>query len=136
MYGKTHTHLVDPDSFFPVQATLLASPPALFGATTHAKDDVARFPIWTFVALALEHDFVALGRTGGYLEGELRRVVEHLVAGARGALSDDHAAAPTASVARHLRLREHTGEDLLFDHAHAAPAALGTWVDVAVRGGA
>jgi hypothetical protein len=126
------THLVDSDSLFPVQAALLASPSAPLGATTHAKDNVARFPIWTFVALAFKHDFVALGRATGHLERELRRVLEYLVAGARGALSDDDAAAPVAYIARYLRLREHAREDLLFDDAHAAPTALGTWVDVAV----
>ena len=79
---------------------------------------------------------MALGRAAGHLQRELRRMLEDLVSTARGALADDHAAAPAALVARHLRLREHAREDLLFDDAHAAAATFGAWVDVPVRGGA
>jgi hypothetical protein len=35
-------YLVDPDSFLPVQTTLLVSQPALLGTTPHVKDDVTR----------------------------------------------------------------------------------------------
>ena len=120
------TYLVDPDSFLPVQTTLLASQAALLGTTPHAKDDVTGFPIRTLVPFALEHDLVALGRATGHVERELVRVVEDLLAGARGAFSHDDAAASTAFVTRHLRLREHAREDLLLDDAHTAPAAFWT----------
>ena len=130
------THLVDADSFLPVQAALLAPPAALLCAAAHAEDNVAWLPIGALVALALEDDLVALGRAAGHVEREVRRVLEDLVAGARGALPHDDAAPPTALVARHLRLREHAREDLLLDDAHAAPAAVGARVDVPVRGGA
>src|SRR6267154_5241812 len=96
------TYLVDPDSFLPVQTTLLASQAALLGTTPHAKDDVTGFPIRTLVPFALEHDLVARGRATGHVERELGRVVEDLLSGARGAFSHDDAAASTAFVTRHL----------------------------------
>ena len=132
----TDTHLVDPDRLFPVQTALLAPPPALLGTTAYTEDDVAGLPIGTLVGLALEHDLVALGRAAGHVERELRRVVEDLVAPAGGTLPHDDAAPSAALVARHLRLREHPGEDLLLHHPHAAPAAVGTCVYVPVRCGA
>jgi hypothetical protein len=130
------TYLVDPDCFFPVQAALLASPPSLLGATPHAQNDVSRFPIRTLVSFSLKDDFVALGRAAGHVERKVRRVLEDLLASARGTLPDDDAAVPATFVARHLRLREHAREDLLLDDAHAGAAAFGTWVNVPVRGGA
>ena len=129
-------HLVDPDRLFPVQAALLAPPSAALGATPYAQHDVSRFPIRTLVTLSLIDDFVTLGGTAGYVKRKVSGVFEHLVTAAGGALSDDDAASPAASVARYLRLRVHAREDLLFDHAHAATAAFGTRVDVTVRGGA
>jgi hypothetical protein len=120
------TYLVDPDCFLPVQTTLLASQPALLRTTAHAKDDVTRFPIWALVPFALEHDLVALGRSTGHIERELRRVVEDLLAGACGAFPHDDAAASAAFVARYLRLGEHAREDLLLDDAHTTSAAFGT----------
>ena len=130
------TYLVDADSLLPVQTALLAPERALLGARAHAEDDVAGLPIGALVALALEHDLVALGRAAGHVERELRRVVEHLLPGARGALAHDDPPPPAALVARHLRLREHPREDLLLHDAHAAPAAVRTGVDVAVCRGA
>ena len=135
-WGGGHTHLVDSDRLFPVQAALLAPPSTLLGAAAYAKDDVARLPIGTLVGLSLEHDLVALGRAAGHVERELRRVVEDLVARAGGTLPHDDAAPSAALVARHLRLGEHPGEDLLLHDAHAAPAAVGTGVYVPVRCGA
>ena len=75
---------------------------------------------------------MALGRAARHVEREVRRVLEDLLAGARGTLSHDDAPAPAAFVARHLRLCEHAWEDLLLDDAHAAPVAFGTRVDVPV----
>lgn len=130
------THLVDPDRLFPVQTALLAPPAAPLGTTAYAQDDVAGLPIRILVALPLVHDLVALGRAAGHVERELGRVVEDLVPPAGGTLPHDDAAPPAAIVARHLRLREHPGEDLLLDDPHAAPAAVGTRVYVPVRCGA
>lgn len=79
---------------------------------------------------------MALGRAARHVERELRRMLEDLVAAAGGAQPRDDAPAPAALVARHLRLREHTRENLLLDHTHAAAPAFGARVYVPVRRGA
>ncbi len=79
---------------------------------------------------------MALGRAAGHVERKVRRVLEDLVAGARGAQPRDDAAPPAALGARHLRLREHPREDLLLHDAHAASAAVGARVYVPVCCGA
>jgi len=50
-----------------------------------------------------------------------------------GTLLHDDAALSTAFVARHLRLYEHPGEDLLLHHPHATPAAVGTCMYVPIQ---
>ena len=136
LLGLYSTHLVDPDRLLPVQAALLAPPPAPLCTTADTKDDVTRLPIRALVSLALKHDLVALGRAARHVERELRRMLEDLVAAAGGAQPRDDAPAPGALVARHLRLREHARENLLLDHAHATSPAFGARVYVPVRRGA
>lgn len=127
------THLVDPNSFFPIKRGLFPPPRALILPAFDPEDDIAGLPIGALVALALEDGLPALRCALRDLDGVHVRVVEHLCAAAVRARARDDAAAPATVRARHLRLRVHPRHDLLAHDLHACAVARGTRVHI--RGG-
>ena len=73
---------------------------------------------------------MALRNTLGHFESVVLRVVHDFVPSAVRALLPNDRSAPAALVARHLRLRDHAGHDLLADDAHALAVARAARVQV------
>lgn len=137
MYKANHriTHLINANSFFPIETGLLPSPATPLFLRADAQDNIACFPIRALVRLAFKHDLMALGHARCNVQGIMRTMVNNLVSLTVRARPFDDFAPALAVVARHLTLREHAGENLLLDKLYTLTVAPRACMDIPVRGG-